>query len=71
MKQMALKIEGMGCDGCAHTIQALLEKEPGVKTAAVSFKEAEARILYDPALITEDGVVAIVERPGYRVVPRK
>lgn len=70
MKSVSLKIEGMHCDGCANTIKALVEREPGVKTVAVSFESGEARVLYDPAATNEDKLVALVERPGYRVTSR-
>ena len=70
MKSVTLKIQGMHCDGCAHTIRALVEREPGVKTAAVSFTDGEARVLYDPATINEERLVAVVERPGFCVTSR-
>lgn len=70
MKSVSLKIQGMHCDGCANTIKALVEREPGVKTVAVSFESGEARVLYDPATTNEDKLVALVERPGYRVTSR-
>jgi len=67
MKSVTFKIQGMHCESCADTIKALLEREPGVKRAAVSFDGGEARIVYDPATTDEDRLVATVERPGYRV----
>lgn len=70
MRSVTLKIQGMHCDGCANTIKALVEREPGVKTVAVTFERGEARILYDPAATSEDRLVAMVERPGYRVTSR-
>lgn len=48
MKTATLKIEGMSCDHCANTIKTLVEQQPGVKMAMVSFDEGQARILYDP-----------------------
>jgi copper chaperone CopZ len=60
----------MHCDGCASTIKALVEREPGVKSAAVTFEGGEARVLYDPATTNEDRLVSMVERPGYRVTSR-
>ena len=68
MKSVTMKIQGMHCDGCAQTIKMILEREPGVKTATVSFKGGEVRVLYDPAVVKEDQLVAAVEKPGYRVV---
>ena len=37
MQTTTFKIEGMHCEGCAQTIQALVERERGVKAAAISF----------------------------------
>jgi len=71
MKTATLKIEGMHCDGCANTIKALVERQPGVQMATVSFAEGQARILYDPRAIGEDRLVAVVQQPGFRVVGRE
>lgn len=68
MKTANFVIEGMRCEGCAATIKALVEKESGVKAASVSFSDREARVLYDPAAITEDRLAATIKKPGYRVV---
>lgn len=70
MKLVTLKIEGMRCDGCAQTIRGLIEREPGVKTTTVSFEDGAARVLYDPATVDENRLVAAVEKPGFRVVAR-
>ena len=68
MKTTTFKIEGMHCDGCARTVEALVRSEPGVKTATVSFKDAEARVLFDPQAIDEERLTVAIEKPGYRVV---
>jgi len=70
MKTAIFKIDGMHCDSCANTIKALVEKQPGVQMAAVSFDDSQARILYDPQTIGEDRLVAVVQQPGFRVVGR-
>ena len=67
MKSLALKIEGMHCDGCAGTIEALLAREPGVKGASVSYAAGKGQILYDPAATDPARVAAAIERAGYRV----
>lgn len=71
MKTTTFKIEGMHCDGCALTVKTLVEKEPGVKAATVSFKDSEARVLYDPQATNDDRLAATIERPGYRVAGRQ
>ena len=70
MNTLTLKVESMHCDGCATTIKAVVEREPGVKAATVSFKGGEAHILYDPGATNTDRLAAAVERLGYRVTER-
>lgn len=71
MKNVTLKVEGMHCTGCASTIQALLQRNDGVKKASASFEAGEARVLYDPAAISEDQVAAVIEKGGFRVTERR
>lgn len=70
MNTVTLNIEGMHCDGCAANVQSLLERQAGIKKAATSFKDKQARILYDPSAVTEDQVVSVIERGGYSVINR-
>ena len=71
MKTAIFRIEGMNCDACANTIKNLVEKEPGVRKASVSFTDRQARVLYDPQAIAEDRLVAAIQKPGFRVVGRE
>lgn len=70
MKTTTFKIEGMNCDACANTIKKLVEKEPGVRMAEVSFDERSARVLYDPQFVEETRLVDTIQKPGFRVVAR-
>jgi Hg(II)-responsive transcriptional regulator len=65
MKTATFKIDGMHCDGCARTIEALVSTESGVRKATVSFKTREARILFDPQVRNEDQLVAAIQKAGY------
>ena len=67
MNNLTLMVEGMHCDGCAATIKAMVEREAGVKAAAVTFKSGEASILYDPDATSAERLVAAVGRLGFRV----
>jgi copper chaperone CopZ len=71
VKTTIFKIEGMNCDACASTIKSLVEKEPGVRMASVSFSERLARVLYDPQSVQEDRLVDAIQKPGFRVVGRE
>lgn len=71
MKTTVFRIEGMNCDACANTIKGLVEKEPGVRMATVSFSERQARVLYDPNATPEERLVEVIQRPGFRVIGHK
>ncbi len=71
MKTTIFKIEGMNCEACANTIKSLVENEPGVRMASVSFGERLARVLYDPQSVQEDRLVDAIQKPGFRVVGRE
>ncbi len=71
MKNATFTIEGMQCTGCASTIQALLQGEAGVHKAAAQFETREARVLYDPAAVSEDQLAAAIEKAGFRVTDRR
>lgn len=66
MHSVVLKIQGMHCDGCAQSIKRLLEREPGVESAEVSFETGEARVRFDPARLGPDRLVRMLEPPGYQ-----
>lgn len=71
MKTVVFKIEGMNCDACADTIKSLIEKQPGVRMASVSFSDRLARVLYDPQAVAEDRLVDAIQKPGFKVVARE
>ena len=71
MKTAVFRIEGMSCDACANTIKHLVEKEPGVRMASVSFTERQARVLYDPQAVQEGRLADVIQRPGFRIVGRE
>ena len=71
MESVTLKVEGMHCTGCASTIQTLLQRNEGVKKASASFEAGEARVLYDPAAVSEDQLASVVDKAGFRVTDRR
>lgn len=70
MNNVTFKLEGMHCSGCASTIQMLLQRKAGVRRVSASFDAGEARVLYDPADVSEDDIAAAIEQAGYRVTNR-
>ncbi len=61
----------MSCAGCAMVLQALLERNAGVGKATASFEQREVRLLYDAAVTSEEQLIGIIERSGYRVIGRE
>lgn len=66
MHSVVLKIQGMHCGGCAQSIKRLLEREPGVESAEVSFEAGEARVRFDPGRLAPARLVGLLEPPGYQ-----
>lgn len=66
VKSLEVKIEGMHCDGCASTVQALLSHEVGIKSASVSFAKGSATVLYDPKETDPAKVTRAIEKAGFR-----
>ena len=67
MKTAEFIVEGMHCRGCADVIQALLEREPGVRRASVSYPGGDARVLFDSGEVQTERLVATIKTAGYRV----
>jgi copper chaperone len=63
--ETTIKVEGMHCDGCAGRVKRVLEKEPGVREADVSFQAGEARVKYNEHSITPDRLREVIEGTGY------
>jgi Hg(II)-responsive transcriptional regulator len=67
MKTTLLAIDGMHCDGCARTIEALLGRVPGVRKAEASFDDRQARVLHDQAETSAADLIAAIAKGGFEV----
>lgn len=65
MKSVTLKIQGMHCDGCAERVKRVLEREPGVRQAAVTFATGQAHVGYDEQATNTDQLRRVIERAGF------
>jgi len=70
MKTVTFKIQGLHCEGCARTVEALVSAQPGVRKATVSFETREARILFDPRAVSDDRLVTMIGQAGYSITGR-
>ncbi|MCL4747198.1 MAG: HAD-IC family P-type ATPase, partial [Burkholderiaceae bacterium] len=65
-KEAFLWVDGMHCASCEYLVERLAQKTRGVLSAASSYATSTARIVYDPGLIAESELAAILSRSGYR-----
>lgn len=63
--RVVLRVKGMFCTSCEHTVAAMLARTPGVVRAQVSVKRGDAVVLYDPARTSAPALIAVIERLGY------
>ena len=63
-ERLELPIEGMTCASCAARIEKRLNKLDGVE-ASVNYATEAAAVLFDPALVAPEELVAAVEAAGY------
>ena len=66
--KVSLPVTGMTCAACARTIKNTLEDTPGVDKADVNFATGRATVVFDPAVVGRDELVAAVRDVGYDVL---
>lgn len=69
MDTTTLKVDGMHCQGCIQTVQQVIEQLPGVRGCSISLESKQARVAYDPALVSADAIAETVRDAGYAVTP--
>ena len=57
-EKIELDVQGMTCGGCAGTVQAAIEKLPGVKSCDVSWEENKVVVEADPKLAQAKTIIA-------------
>lgn len=65
MKSIVIRVGGMSCQGCVSTVTTVLTALPGVSDVLVSLQAGEARVGYDPALVSPTTLCATVEEAGF------
>ncbi len=64
-----LRLAGLGCAGCAGTVERALAAEAGVLEASASYAAQRASVLWDPAQTRLSLLLGAVHRAGYEAVP--
>ncbi|MFN8467889.1 MAG: heavy metal translocating P-type ATPase [Caldilineaceae bacterium] len=66
-QQITLPITGMTCANCAATIERTLKRLPTVQNANVNLASERASLEYDPAQLSQEEIVARIQKAGYNV----
>ncbi|MDZ7693832.1 MAG: heavy-metal-associated domain-containing protein [Balneolaceae bacterium] len=67
-RQTTITIGGMGCAGCANTIQEALVSKEGTVKAAVDLESDTASVTYNPGAVSIDDFKQAIEEAGYDFV---
>lgn len=65
MENTVIKVGGMSCQGCVGNIGGVLGVLPGVGSAEVSLEAGEARVTFDPQVVTRQALVDAIEDAGF------
>ena len=65
MIKQVFQIRDMHCTMCSMNIDGALEDLPGVKEANTSFARARTEVVYDPAAVSVDTLIAAIREAGY------
>lgn len=67
MKKATYKIQGIHCASCVGTIERVLKKTAGVRSASVNFASESALIEFDENIVSESDIAQAVETVGYKL----
>lgn len=67
-KIFSAPITGMSCANCAARIEKDLSGREGVQSATVNFALSEVTVSHDPAIISKEQIIGLIESLGYGVV---
>lgn len=61
----------MTCAACAISVESMLKSVPGVSDAGVNFANQRAWVVYDPSVVTPEGLQSSVRSVGYDLLINK
>lgn len=64
-KEVIIRVEGMSCGGCVRNVTGVLKAVTGVIDANVSLEEAEARVSFDPLVVSVETLRQALIEAGF------
>ncbi|MBK7463571.1 MAG: heavy-metal-associated domain-containing protein [Betaproteobacteria bacterium] len=65
MENTVIKVGGMSCQGCVKNITDVLNGMSGVASAEVSLDAGEAKLAFDPQLVSREALLSAIEDAGF------
>lgn len=59
-------VEGMTCSACSSRVEKVLSKLEGMLAANVNLSNNKATVEYKPGILTDDIILAAIEKAGYK-----
>jgi copper chaperone CopZ len=69
MKTTEFKTSGMHCGSCSMLIEMSLAETEGVSAAKADFATGITHVEFDPAQVTVEDLVAVINGAGYDAEP--
>jgi copper chaperone CopZ len=69
MIKKTFKVPDMTCSNCAMKLESLEDVLDGVKEINASYHRLEMVIEYDETKLTDDQIIAAVQKKGYQALP--
>lgn len=70
-KKIQLVISGMSCNGCAASIERVLNRLAGIKEAKASYPKEGATITFNEEIVSKEKIIETIESLGYGVKGEK
>jgi len=63
------RAEGFSCPSCVAKIEKQVGRLAGVHAVTVKFASGRVEVDHDPAMATNDDIVAAIAKAGYKAAP--
>ncbi|MDR1556516.1 MAG: heavy metal translocating P-type ATPase [Tannerellaceae bacterium] len=68
INKIIIPVMGMGCAGCANTVEDTVKQLAGIESASVNFASAMLTVSYRPDVITLETIQLAVQDAGYQLI---
>ena len=65
MKNIIIKIKGMGCQNCVNAVMESLSEIDGINKVNVSLENACAEVEYDESKVSTDKMLEVIKKLEY------